>query len=154
MSPWSYLSRANAQPRSYPVLMEPALSSSLAWKRALCFLAIPLPLLALGLHFRQGVLGLLLMPLGFWPFPFRCRLEADGVCVSWFIVSERLPWEEVMSVELREDRRWGVIGRRGSFLSIERKGGSRMILRGKVPALTYLASEIGMRVQRVAETRD
>jgi hypothetical protein len=130
--------------------MAPTLSSSLVWKRALLFLLVPLPLLAVCMHFRQGVLGLLLLPLGFWPFPFRCHLEAGGIRVSWFVMSERLNWDAISRVELAEDRRPGVIGKRGSVLALERQDGSRMSLRGRAEVLAELMTQIEMHVRRDA----
>jgi hypothetical protein len=132
----------NEKPRSYPLFMDAAPWSSFTLKRGLFLLVVPLPLLAVCLHFQRPLLGLFLMVLGFWPFPFRCRVERDGVRISWLVVHERVAWVDIRAVELGEDSRRGVIGRRGTVLTIERVDGSRMVLRGRTEVLRSVASEI------------
>jgi hypothetical protein len=124
--------------------MDPALSSPFARKRALFFL-VPISVLAVCLYVGHGVLGFVLMCVGFWPFPFRCRVDEDGVRVSWLLVSERLSWDEIRAVELGEDRRWGVIGKRGSVLTIERWSGARVVLRGRAEVLSEIVGEMAGR---------
>jgi len=128
--------------QSYPVFMDFTLSSTLVRKRALYFLLVPLPALALFIHFGHGVLGLLVFACTCWPFPFRCRVEDEGFGVSWFVFKERLNWQDMRTVALAEDRRRGVIGKRGSVLTIERRSGSRLSLRGDTAVLSDLASQI------------
>ena len=132
--------------QSYPVFMDIALSSSFSLKRALFFLLVPLPALAVCLYFRHGLLGFTLLVLGSWPLPFRCRVERDGVRVSWLVVNERIAWNEIRALELAEDRRWGAIGKRGRVLTIERVAGSRITLRGQAEVLSDVASEIAQRI--------
>jgi hypothetical protein len=76
--------------KSYPLFVDPALSNPLTRKRGLFFLLVPLPLMGICLHMGQGILGLFVMAIGFWPFPFRCRLEEHCVRISWFLVSEHI----------------------------------------------------------------
>lgn len=135
-------SRTGARVQSYPVFMDFTLSSALLRKRALYFLLVPLPLLALFIHFRHGVLGLFVFPWTCWPFPFRCRAEDKGLEVSWFLFEERLKWQDIRTVALGEDRRRGTIGKKGSVLTIERRSGARLRLRGDTAVLSELASQI------------
>ncbi len=128
--------------RSFPVFTDFALSSVLVRKRALYFLLVPLPVLALFIHFRHGVLGLLVFPWTCWPFHFRCSVEKQGIGLRWFVFKERLGWRDIRTVELAEDRGRRVIGERRNLLTIERRSGSRLILRGNSQVLSDLASEI------------
>ena len=79
-----------------------------------------------------------------WPFPFRCRVDDNGVSVSWLVASERWNWDDIRALKLEEDRRWGVMGKRGKVLTIERSSGSLAILRGKPEVLSDLARQIGV----------
>jgi hypothetical protein len=129
--------------------MDFALSSALVRKRALYFLLVPLLVLALFIRFHHAVFGLLVFPCTCWPFPFRCRVEDKGVRVRWFVFEERLNWQDICTVELGEDRRRGVIGKRGSVLTIERRSGSRATLRGDGAVLSELARQISDRPMKV-----
>jgi hypothetical protein len=144
-------SRASARARSYPVFIDPTLASPFARKRALYFLAILLPVLALCAHFGQGLLGFLALGPAFWALPLRCCVEATGVRVSWLFVSEHVSWDELRAVELGEHGRCGA-GKRGSVLTLERRDSPPMILRGREAVLSELAGEIARCVQRDAKT--
>jgi hypothetical protein len=130
--------------RRYRVFMDAGLLSPFNRKRGLFFLLVPLPALALCLALGQGVLGLALMALGFWPFPFRASVERDGISVAWLHVSERIRWDEILAVELAEDRRRTVIGKRALALFVERRDKPPVTLRGRATALSDLAAAISL----------
>jgi len=146
MNAWSSALRTSARAQSYKVSLDFTLSSALVRKRALYFLLLPLPALALFIHFGHAVLGLLVFPCTCWPFPLRCRVEDEGVVLRWFVFKERLNWQDIRSVELGEDSRRGVIGKRGGVLTIQRQRGPRMSLRGDTAALSELAKQIGRQI--------
>lgn len=129
--------------------MDPAFSSPFFRKRALYLFLVAAPVLAVCQHFGHGVLGLPLMALAFWPFPFRCRVDDSGISISWLVTSEPWNWDDIRALKLEEDQRWGVVGRRGNVLAIERRSGARAILRGKPEVLSDLASEIARRIAAV-----
>jgi len=129
-------------PRSYAVFMDARLASAFDLKRAAFFLLVPLPLLALCMHFGHGVLGLVLLPFAFWPFPYRCHVERDGLRIAWLFVNENVPWEEILSIELGEDPRRGIVGRRRQVLSLQRRSKPRLTLRGRDEVLRRLAAEV------------
>jgi len=97
------------------------------------------------MYLGQGVLGLALMTLAFWPFPFRCSVERVGVRASWLFVNGRVRWEEMLAVELAQERRRGVIGSRAQVLFIERRDKPRVTLRGRADVLSRLAARIAQR---------
>jgi hypothetical protein len=140
--------------KSYPLFVDAALSNPLTRKRGLFFLLVPLPLMGICLHMGQGILGLFVMAIGFWPFPFRCRLEEHCVRISWFLVSEHIAWSDIRNVELGKDLRRGVVGKRGWVLAIERRNGSWTRLRGRPEVLSELASRMAVRLERVGEAKE
>ena len=128
--------------QSYPVFMDAGLLSAFNLKRGLFYLAVPLPILGICMFLGQGLLGLALAPVAFWPFPFRCRVGPLGLRVSWLMASEHVPWKDILAVKLEEDQRRWVIGRRPRILVIERRDKPRVTLRGRPNVLSSLAAEI------------
>jgi hypothetical protein len=122
--------------------MDAGLLSSFNLKRGLFYLAVPLPILAVCMFLGQGLLGLALATIAFWPFRFRCRVEPRGIRVSWLVASEHVPWKDVVAVKLEEDQRRWVIGRRPRILVIERRDKPRVTLRGRPHVLSLLAAEM------------
>jgi hypothetical protein len=52
------------------------------WKRLAGMLVVALLPAAVFLALGQGLLALLAMAIGLWPFPFRISLAEDGICSS------------------------------------------------------------------------
>jgi hypothetical protein len=140
--------------RSFPVFLDAALASPLARKRALYFLLVAVPVFGTCVNLGHGIVGCLLFPLCMWPFPFRCRVEDDGIRISWFVFNERIRWGDIRRVELGEDRRSGVIGKPGTVLALERRGGSWTRLRGRAGELREIASQMAARMQRAGESKE
>ncbi len=146
MSPSPSVSEpAAADSQSYPVHVDAGLLSPFSLKRAGYFLLVPLPLLGLCMHLGQGVLGLALMVVSSWPFRPRCQVEPGGIRISWLFLKEVVPWEEIAEVELADDRRRGVIGRRTPVLTIERRGKPRITLRARDHVLARLTADLARR---------
>jgi hypothetical protein len=146
MSPSPVLSGPlEAAPQSHPVFVDAGLLSPFNLKRAAYFLLVPLPLLGLCVHFGQGVLGLALLVAGAWPFRPRCRVEAAGLRISWLVVRERVAWDEIVEVELGEDGRPGIVGKRPHLLTIKRRGKPPLVLRGRADVLERLTAELARR---------
>lgn len=129
-------------PRSYPVFMDAGLLSAFNLKRALFYLTVPLPLLAVCMFLGQGLLGLALAPVAFWPFPFRCRVEHEGIRVSWLVASEHVPWSDIVAIKRGVDQRRWLIGQRPLVLVIERRDKPRVTLRGRPNVLSLLAAQM------------
>ena len=129
-------------PRSYPVFMDAGLLSAFNLKRGLFYLAVPLPILAVCMFLGQGLLGLALATVAFWPFRFRCRVEPQGIRVSWLVASEHVPWKDIVAVKLEADRRRWIVGKRPRILVIERRGKPRVALRGDPNILSSLAADM------------
>lgn len=143
MSPAPTLSPSvETSARRYRVAVSAGLLSRFTLKRAAFYLLVPLPALALCLHFGQGVLGLALLVVGFWPFPSRCSVEHDGLRVAWLFVEEWARWDEIAAIELGEDRRRGVVGTRGLVLAVERRDKAPLVLRGRAEVLERLAGDL------------
>lgn len=131
---------------AHAVWMGTALTSPFALKRVAYLLIVPATILAVSMHLGQGVLGLALMVVAFWPFPFRLRAGPEGLRVSWLFVSERIAWREIRSATLVTDGRRFVIGKRGQVLVLERHGNHSVTLRGAAPLLARIAREASIHV--------
>ncbi len=144
-SPSPSTSSANGSP-SYSVFIAGALTP-FRFKCVACALFVQLTIVAICFYvLRQGVLGLALMiVLAGWPFLFRCRVERDGVRLSWLFIHERVGWDEIAATKLREDDRRGVIGKRPLVLAIERRDQRRIILRGRAEILSQLSADLTAR---------
>jgi hypothetical protein len=136
---------AESDSPSYAVHLDAGLLSPFNLKRGAYFLLVPLPLLALCVHFGQGVFGLALLAVASWPFRPRCRLEVAGIRIAWLFVEERVPWNEILDVALGEDARRGIVGKRPLVLTIERRGRPRLALRGRAATLVHLNAELARR---------
>jgi hypothetical protein len=136
---------AATEPQNYPVFMDAGLLSPFNLKRGLFFLLVPLPALGICLHFGHALLGFALMALGVWPFRFRCRVEPEGVTVSWLFIKEHMSWDEIVAVEVGADQRRGVIGKRAQALFLERRDKPRVTLRASADVLSRLAARIAER---------
>ncbi len=128
--------------RSEPVFVQAGLLSAFNLKRAAYFLMVPMSALGICAYLGHGVLGLALMTVTSWPFPPRCHVERGGLRFSWLLVNERVPWSEIVAVELRDDQRRSVVGKRPRLLVIERSTKSRITLSGRAEVLERLAGEL------------
>jgi len=133
---------ATPAPRGYPIFMDAGLFSAFNLKRGLYYLLVPLPVLAISACLGQGLPGLALAVIAFWPFHFRCYAERQGLRITWLIVNERVRWEEIIAIKLEADRRRWVIGRRALVLVVERRSRPRMVLRGRPEVLSRLAADM------------
>jgi hypothetical protein len=89
--------------------------------------------LALG----YGLLALLAMAVGSWPFPFRLCLTQAGITCRWRFVQQTISYADVTFVRLIQDpRRWALF--RGSVLALGRRGASDLLVFAKEPTLRKL----------------
>jgi hypothetical protein len=128
--------------KTYPVWMEAILLSPLALKRTLYLLSVPLAILGVSMHLGHGVLGLALMVVAAWPFPFRLRTSSEGVHISWLLLKERILWKDIRSVELATDNRKLVVGKRKPVLVVERHSARPVTLRASTHVLSQIDREI------------
>jgi hypothetical protein len=128
--------------------MDTILSSPFSLKRALYLLVVPPAILGVSLYLGQGVLGLALMAVACWPFPFRLQTSSEGLEVSWLLFKEKIHWEEICSADLAMDDRKLVVGRRKPVLVLERHGNRSVTLRGPARVLSQIALEISPHLRR------
>lgn len=81
----------------------------------------------------HGVLALLLAVVGLWQYPARCRADGDGLCVSWLLLEERVPWRDLEGCELVSAASW-----RGPAVEIARRAAPKIVLRGRERRLQLL----------------
>lgn len=129
----------------YPVYVYTGWFSAFNLKRAAYFLLVPFSALAIAIHQRQAVYGLMTFVLTSWPLRPRCRVEPWGLRIVWLILQDRVRWADIVAVDVAEDARRFVIGKRAPVLTIERRGGPRIILRGRSDIIARLATELAER---------
>jgi hypothetical protein len=128
--------------KTHPVWMDMIPLSRFALNRVLYLLVVPPAILGVSMHFGQGVLGLVLMAVAFWPFAFRLRTSPEGLQISWLLFRERTRWDEIRSARLALDDRKLVVGRRKQVLVLERYGRRALTLRASSRVLSEIAREI------------
>jgi hypothetical protein len=133
--------------------MEAALPSPFAVKRAIYLLVVPLTIFGFSVHLGQAVLGMVLMAVACWPFPFRLQTSSEGVQVWWLFLTEEIGWKEIRSVQLGMDDRKFVVGSRKPVLVLERFGNPSVTLRGKARVLSEIAGEISSHLEGDAPGR-
>lgn len=143
---------ADPSPSSEPgnvhrVWMDSILLSPFAVTRAFYLLLVPPAILGVSAYLGQGVLGLVLMAVACWPFPFRLQISGEGLQVSWLMITERIRWEDIRSTHLVIDDRNFVVGRRKPVLVLERHRNRSVTLRGEAHALARIAGEISPRLR-------
>ncbi|HKY35339.1 MAG TPA: hypothetical protein VJN18_05330 [Polyangiaceae bacterium] len=103
-------------------------------KRLVAMLLIALLPGGVCLAFGQGLLALLVMAIGTWPFPFRLSVEETGITCRWLFVKQTIAYSEVTFVRLIQDpRRWALF--RGSVLALGRRGARDLLVFAREPAL-------------------
>jgi hypothetical protein len=105
-------------------------------------LLVPLPLAVVAGLLGHGLLGGALLVLGLWPLPFRCRVDADGLRVSWLLVSQRIPWASVEATAVEKDARRWVIGTRRNVLVVRRAHRRPLTLSASAAILAELARDV------------
>jgi hypothetical protein len=76
------------------------------------------------------------------PLPFRCRVDADGLRVSWLLVSQRIPWTSVEATAVEKDARRWVLGARRNVLVVRRAHRRALTLSAKTDVLAALARDV------------
>lgn len=108
------------------------------WQRLALGWALTLLPAAACLAFRAGILALLAIAIGSFPWPVRASVSARGVALRWLLVRQAFPAEELVRISLAKDaRRWA--WPRGMVLSLERRGKRRVLLFAREAALVQLA---------------
>jgi hypothetical protein len=117
-----------------------------ALKRTILGLALGVAPMALCLTLGQGLISLLALVVGCWPWPVRIGLDRHGLTLRWLLVKEALAWSQLGAARLEPDPRRWVIGSR-QVLTIERRGAAPLLVFGNPAALKLLE-------QAIARTRD
>ncbi len=126
-------------------------SHSFAVKRLLVLLFVVLPLVGACVVAGRGLLALVVLAVGVWPFPFRFTLDERGLCVSWSFLREWIPWSQIVHAELGDDSRRWILGKRRPVLRILRRSAAPATLWGQSQALEELVSEITHRLSALPE---
>jgi len=117
------------------------------WKRFASMLLISLLPAAACLALGQGVLALLVMAVGTWPFPLRLSVTESGVTCSWLFVRQTLAFSDLTSVRVMQDpRRWPLFRR--TVLALGRRHGAHLLVFAKEQTLTELKHAIQHRQAR------
>ncbi len=126
--------------------INPGFSRSFAVKRLFVLAFVALPLMGACIAAGQGLLALVVMAVGLWPFPFRFTLDERGLCVSWFLLREWIPWAEMVHAELGGDARRWIVGKGRPVLRIFRRSAAPAVLRGQPVTLERIAADITRRL--------
>jgi hypothetical protein len=82
------------------------------WRRFATMLGLSLVPTTVCLALGQGVLGLLAMAIGLWPWPLRLRVGSSGLEFRWLFLRQVLPLARITSVRVTLDpRRSGLLRR-------------------------------------------
>jgi hypothetical protein len=113
-------------------------------KRALVALVVSLPMAALAIASRQGLVALVVLaiPIFMARIRYRFSVAVDGLRVRWACFEQRLGFDSIESVALAPDPRRGALGSRLPMLAIHRKHARPLLLVAPVSELEVLQAAL------------
>jgi hypothetical protein len=112
-----------------------------ALKRTALGLALGVAPMALCLALGQGLMSLIALAVGCWPWPVRIGLDRHGLTLRWLLVEEAVAWSQLGVARLAPDpRRWAIGSR--EVLVIQRRDAAPLLVFGNPATLELLEQEI------------
>jgi hypothetical protein len=108
------------------------------WRRLIVGLALSVLPAAACLALRAGVLALLAIAVGSFPWPVRVSVSDRGVTLRWLFIRQTLPADELVRASVVKDaRRWA--WPRHQVLLLERRNKPHVLVFGREAVLMQLA---------------